>query len=207
MDALNWQVYESLNTDKVSPTPVLMEGGANQIQSGNVAMKMEGPWFLHSMQGPDAQREGGTPFDVELMPTGKNGERKHMVFGHALCMHAETKVPDATWEVIKFTGSDEAQKWIAEFGRQPVTPEQNQKYWAPNARETFFFENTDAMIEAFESGCVHMCGGVGDIYIQNEVLNAMWESMIVGEKDAYEAIPPANEKLQAILDEWWAENE
>jgi multiple sugar transport system substrate-binding protein len=205
MDALNWQIYEAINTEGVSPTP-MMDGYYHQVAVGNIAMKMEGPWFLHSMQGPDAQREGGTEFDVVMMPKGATGEPKHMAFGHTLCMHADSKVPDATWEVIKYTGGEEAQRWIAEFGRQPVTPEFNRKFWAPIAQEKFFFENTDDMIDAFETGIVHMCGGVGDIYIQNEVVNSMLEKMVVGEADAYEVVPPANEEIQAILDDWWAEN-
>ena len=35
-------------------------------------MKMEGPWFLAQMWGPQARREGGTQYDVQLLPTGRS---------------------------------------------------------------------------------------------------------------------------------------
>ena len=40
-------------------------------------MKVEGPWFLPRMWGP-GQREGGTAYDVQLLPRGGAARTPHM---------------------------------------------------------------------------------------------------------------------------------
>jgi len=204
--ALNYQLYEVMNTAKVSPTPAEMQGGTNQLQSGNVAMKMEGPWFLPQMQGPKAKREGGTPFDVVLLPKGKDGHRAHMCFGHVLTMNAASKNKDAAWEFIKFSGGPAAQKHVAEGGRQPGVVEDIAAVWAPLAREQYNFENTDAFVKGFDTGIVHLCAEVSDKYLYNEVLKAVFDAMIVGDATASELIPEANQHIQKILDDYWAQH-
>ena len=204
VDMINYQLYEVMNTVKCSPTPAEMQGGTNQLQSGNVAMKMEGPWFLPQMMGPQAKREGGTPFDVVLMPMGEGGKRAHMVFGHDLTMNKASKAKDAAWEFMKFAGDEGGQKHVAKGGRQPVTPEFNERIWAPLAKQQFGFENTAAFIKGFETGIVHLAGEVEDRFIYNEVLKAAFDAMIAGQAQAKDLIPDVNAKLQKILDDFWA---
>jgi multiple sugar transport system substrate-binding protein len=207
LDAINFQLYETVNTLNISPTPAMMQGGTTQLQSGNVAMKMEGPWFMPQMMGEKAKREGGTPFDVVQLPKGPKGERAHMVFGHVLTMNNTSKNKDAAWELLKFAGSEGGQKHVAAGGRQPVTPQYMEQYWVPAAKETYGLENMDAFINAFETGIVHLAGEVDDRYLYNEVLQAVFDKMIAGEATAHEVIPDANAAIQQILDEYWAEQD
>jgi ABC-type glycerol-3-phosphate transport system substrate-binding protein len=204
MEMINFQLNEVINTLKVSPTPAVMQGGANQLQSGNVAMKMEGPWFFPVMMGTDAQREGGTVFDVVQLPKGPNGGRAHMVFGHVLTMSNASQNKDAAWELLKFCGSEGGQKHVAAEGRQPVTPEFMRQFWVPAAQEQFGVENMEAFIGAFETGIVHLAGEVDDRYIYNEVLQAAFEAMVAGQTTAQEIIPQVNADIQAILDDYWS---
>ena len=164
-------------------------------------MKMEGPWFMPQMMGPKAKREGGTPFDVVLLPKGEGGRRAHMVFGHVLTLNKASKAKDAAWEFMKFAGSEGGQKHVARGGRQPVTPEFNEKFWAPLAKEQFKLENTAAFIE---TGILHLAGEVDDRFIYNEVLKEAFDKLIAGHAQAKDIIPEVNRKLQKILDDYWA---
>ncbi|NPV06589.1 MAG: extracellular solute-binding protein [Anaerolineae bacterium] len=204
MDALNYQLYEVMNTARVSPTPAEMQGGTNTLQTGNVAMKMEGPWFLPQMMGPQAKREGGTPFDVVLLPKGKDGNRAHMCFGHVLTMNAARENKDAAWEFIKFSGGPDAQRHVAEGGRQPGVLEDIGAVWAPLAREQYSFENTDAFSKGFDTGIVHLCFELSDTYFYNEVLKATFDAMVAGDATAYELMPEANDTMQKIIDDYWS---
>ncbi|MCE7988363.1 MAG: extracellular solute-binding protein [Caldilinea sp. CFX5] len=100
MQMINFQLYQAINEFKVSPTPAMMEGGLNQLESGNVAMKMEGPWFFPKMAcgewscTDEQKKSGGVPFGVAQLPLSPDGKRAHMVFGHVLLMNAKTQNAD-----------------------------------------------------------------------------------------------------------------
>ena len=205
MDMINFQLYSVLNEIKVSPTPAMMQGGTNQLQSGNVAMKMEGPWFFPQMVGEKAKREGGTPFDVVQLPLAPKGTRAHMVFGHVLTINGASKEKDAAWEFLKFAGGEGGQKYVAQGGRQPVTPEFQEKYWVPDVEEKYGIKNTQAFIKSFETGILHLAGEIDDRYITNEVFGPARDKMVAGEATAYEVIPEMNKAIQEILDKYWAE--
>ncbi|MBI2940059.1 MAG: sugar ABC transporter substrate-binding protein [Chloroflexi bacterium] len=205
ISAWQFQVYDALNTFKVSPTPADMAGGANQIQSGNVAMKIEGPWMLYLMMGSQAKRVGGTPFDVVLMPKGKDGKRVHMGFvdGHYILKSSQNQ--DQAWEFLKYFGGEAGQKRVAEGGRQPNTPELNRKYWVETVQQKFNFKNADAFVKAFDTGVIHLVGEVTDAMLNAEAgLQAGIEAMVAGQKKATEVIPDVNKKIQKYLDDYWA---
>ena len=204
MDAIQWHSYDCVNTEHVSPTPAEMQGGTNTLDTGNVAMKVEGPWFLPKMVGAKAAKEGGTPFDVVRMPIGKTGERPCMCFGHVLTINAASKEQDAAWEFVKFSGSAKGQKRVSEGGRGPVTPEFMDQYWTPWVQKTYQIENSDQFNKGFEDGIVHLTGEIDDVYLNNEVLKSAFDAMVGGFKTAKEVIPEANDKIQKILDDYWA---
>lgn len=203
MDMLNFQLYEVVNTLKVSPTPAMMQGGTNQLQSGNVAMKMEGPWFFPQMVGEQAKTAEGTPFDVAQLPLSPNGTRAHMVFGHVLTINAASEQKEVAWEFLKFAGGAGGQENVAKGGRQPVTPEFMEQFWVPDVKERYGIENTDSFIKAFETGILHLAGEVDDRMITNEVFGPARDAIVAGEVTAFEAIPEVNAKIQEMLDAFW----
>ena len=85
-----------------------------------------------------------------------------------------------------------------------MTPEFNEKFWAPLAKEQFKLENTAAFIKAFETGILHLAGEVDDRFIYNEVLKEAFDKLIAGHAQAKDIIPEVNRKLQKILDDYWA---
>ncbi|MBI2940380.1 MAG: extracellular solute-binding protein [Chloroflexi bacterium] len=205
IEAWQFQVYDAINTIKCSPTPAELQGGANQIQSGNVAMKVEGPWFLPQMMGPKAKREGGTPFNVVMLPKSKTGKQLHMGFVDGHYILKASKNQDAAWEFLKYVGGDGGQKRVAEGGRQPNTPEMNRKYWVEPTRKDFGCENAEAFVKAMETGIIHLVGEITDAQLANEAgLQAAIDAMIAGQKKAAELIPAVNTQIQKVLDEYWA---
>jgi multiple sugar transport system substrate-binding protein len=210
MDFINFQLYACINEFGVSPTPAMMEGGNNQIDSGNVAMKMEGPWFFPKMAcrewscTEEAMAENYVPFGVAQLPKASNGTRAHMVFGHVLLMNSRTEHPDETWEFLKFAGGEGAQKYVAQSGRQPVTPDFNERLWKPSTIEKWGLENPQPLIDAFESGILHLAGEVDDRYITAEAFGPARDRMVAGDADAFEVVPELNAKIQGLLDEYWA---
>ena len=204
VEALQWQLYDTVNVLQCSPTSAELQGGANQIQTGMVGMKMEGAWFLPQMQGDKAKREGGTPFDVVTMPKGSVGSR-HMGFAHIMTMNVQQDHLEAAWTLFKFTGDAKCQKHVAEGGRQPNTPEHIEKFWLKTAQDTFNFQNAQAFVDAMDTGVVHVTG-LYDITIYNEVFNPFRDALIAGDATAAELLPQVNKDLQAMCDEYWAED-
>jgi ABC-type glycerol-3-phosphate transport system substrate-binding protein len=203
VEALEWQLYDCFNTIKCSPTPADMQGGANQLQTGSAAMKMEGAWFLPQMQGPTAAMEGGVEFDVVAMPTGGAG-KVHMGFAHVQTLNAATKHKEEAWSLLKYIGDEKAQRvWSEMTGRQPNNPDFIEKFWVPKAKEDFNFQNAEAFVKAMDTGIVHVTG-LYDIEIYNEVFNPFRDEVVAGYSRAADLLPGVNQALQDMIDEYWA---
>jgi multiple sugar transport system substrate-binding protein len=204
VDALQWQLYECINTLKVSATPAEMAGGANQIQTGQAAMKMEGAWFLPLMYGPKAGVEGGVRFDMVAMPKGTDG-RRHMGFAHIQTINTATHDLEAAWTLLKFINEEKAQRlWAKMTGRQPNNPDFIERFWVPQAQEQFNFENAQALVDAMDTGIVHVTG-LYDMQIYNDVFNPFRDRVVAGDATVPELIDDVNKQLQAMIDEYWAE--
>ena len=210
MEFMNFQLYACINEFGVSPTPAMMEGGNNQIDSGNVAMKMEGPWYFPKMAcrewscTEEAMAENYVPFGVVQLPKASSGTRAHMVFGHVLLMNSRTEHSDETWEFLKFAGGEGAQKYVARSGRQPVTPDFNERLWKPSTIEKWGLENPQPLIDAFESGILHLAGEVDSRFITAEAYAPARDRMVAGDADAFEVVPELNAKIQGLLDDYWS---
>jgi multiple sugar transport system substrate-binding protein len=203
METLQFQVYDVFHALRVSPTPADMQGGVNRLQDGKVAMKVEGPWFLPSMWGPNAKN---IPFDVALLPKGRRGGRAHMAFGHVHTLNAQTKQRAAAWDFMKFIGSDKGQEQLVRVsGRQPITPEYHRKFWLPLVQPQYNFQRADVFMKAFDTGIVHVTGELDDLFLLREAgLRDALNAMIAGDKKAGEVIPEVNRRLQQVLDSYWA---
>jgi multiple sugar transport system substrate-binding protein len=204
VEALQFQVYDVFHTLKVSPTAAEMQGGVNRLQDGNVAMKVEGPWFLPSMWGPNAKN---VPFEVALLPKGRRGGRAHMAFGHVHTLNAQTKAKDAAWDFMKFVGGEKAQgELVRVSGRQPITPEFNHRFFVPMVKQQFNFQRADVFVKAFDTGIVHLTGEVDDLFVLREGgLRDALNAMAGGEKKAVDVIPDVQRRIQQLLDEHWAQ--
>jgi len=198
-------VGDFVNKWKTSPSPAMMQGGANQVQTGNVAIKYEGPWFLARMQGPLAAREGGTSFEVAPVPQGTQGTICNgFLHGHA--MSNRTKDPAAAWEVLKFIGSDEGQEYVSKGGRQPHSARLIREMWVEVAESTYNFTTAEAFATGWDTGTIHVISGA-ELRMRNEAIVPALDSVINGRRTAEEAFASANKDIQMILDDYWQEKE
>lgn len=204
-DEIQLWVGDFVNDMKVSPSPAMMQGGANQIQTGNVAIKYEGPWFLARMWGASAAKEGGTPFEVAPVPRGSAGTLCNG-FRHGHAMSARAKDPAAAWEFLKFIGSDTGQRHVSEGGRQPHSGRLIQEMWGPIVEKTYNFTTSQAFATGWDTGTIHVISGA-ELKMNNEAIVPALDSVINGRRTAAEAFAEANKDIQDFLDEYWEEKE
>ncbi len=207
VEALQYQLYDSQYKFQISPTQAMLaaDASSNRLEFGQVAMKVEGPWFLPRMWGPQAKREGGTQYDVQLLPTGKIGKKLHMNLIEGQAMTTQSKDKDAAWEVMKWIAGDEGQKRIAEGGRMCNVPEMNRKYWLPSVKQKYNVANAEAFLKAIEGATINLVGEITENVLNRDAgladaLNAIRD----GKATAKEAMDQVQPKIQQLLDSYWA---
>jgi multiple sugar transport system substrate-binding protein len=207
VDALQYQLYDAPYKLGVSPQQALLasDPNYNRIQFGGTAMKVEGPWFLPNMWGPQAKREGGTQYDVQLLPTGKSGKKVHLNLIEGQTLLKSTKDKDAAWDVMKWIAGDEGQKRIAEGGRMCNAPDTIRRLWLPLTKQKYNVANADAFLKAVETGTISTVGPVTINVLDRDAgvataLNEIRDGKATA-KDAMERLQP---KIQQVLDSYWA---
>jgi multiple sugar transport system substrate-binding protein len=190
----------------VSPTPADQASGANTIDTGNCAMKYEGPWYFPTLNNPDLRKDNKqVDFDVVLMPKGKDENRPHRGWSEGVVLPKTDRV-DAAWGFVSFMGGEEGQKIYSGItGRLPNTTALIESFWLPTAEEKFGVKNGKALIEAFKRSEVDVVGGVPRSVMWNQVVKpAGWDPINNNSATAAEALPKVTEGVQALLDEYWA---
>ena len=89
------------------------------------------------------------------------------------------------------------------------TPANTDKYWVPIATEKFNFTNAAAFVDAQLNGYCVIVNGAGANFdalkAAGAPLTVARDAMIALEKTAEEALTEANPGIQAMLDEYWAD--
>ena len=207
IEAYQYQLYDSQYKLQIAPTQAMLDADANynRIEFGGAAMKVEGPWFLPRMWGSQAKRDGGTQYDVQLLPTGKLGKKLHMNLIEGQGMIKQSKDKDAAWDVMKWIGSDNGQKRIAEGGRMCNVPDTNRRFWLPNVKQKYNVANADAFLKAIEGATINLVGEVTENVINRDAgLSAAITSIRDGKVTAKEALEQTQPKIQQLLDSYWA---
>jgi multiple sugar transport system substrate-binding protein len=187
---------------RVSPTPADLEGGSNALETGNVAMKYEGPWFFSRLDNPELRESGKElDFDVVMMPKFKDGSRKHRGWAEGVVVPKTDNI-DAGWAFAKFMGDEEGNKVFAEgTGRIPNNPALIESFWLPTIKETFGVDNGDQWLKIAQNLEVDVIG-ISRATIWNECAKPIaWDPMVTGEKTAEEVLPELDACLQALLDD------
>ena len=190
----------------ISPTQADLEGGANTIETGNCAMKYEGPWFFGRLNSPDLREEGKqVEFDVVLMPEMSDPERPHRGWAEGVVLPNSDNV-EAGWEFASFMASEEGDKVYAETtGRIPNTFGLMESFWIPTIKETFGVENGQAFIESLKRSEVDVVSGVPRSKMWSEVVKPVgYDPLMAGSATAAEVLPEVDAELQVLIDEYWA---
>ncbi len=208
ISALQFCVYDTI-AKGWSPSPEVIQGGGVGVDTGRVAMVLEGPWFMPRLWGDLstlAKETGGINYDVAEPPIGTVDLNFNFGHVHGHCITATSKQQAAGWELIKFILADEGQQIIAQGGRMCGHPDNIDKIWAPLASETYNFKNTAAFSNGMREGATPVILGQGstfDVY-GGGPLQVLWDKLVGLQATAAEAVPAANQELQTALDEYWA---
>jgi multiple sugar transport system substrate-binding protein len=196
-------VYHTL---KISPTQADLEGGANTIETGNVAMKYEGPWFFGRLNSPELRDEGKqVEFDVVLMPSVSDPDRPHRGWAEGVVLPASDNV-DAAWGFASYMAGEEGDKIYSDTtGRIPNTFDLIENHWSIIIKEKFGVENGKAFVEALKRSEVDVIGGIPRSKMWSEVVKPVgYDPLIAGSATAAEVLPEVDAKLQEMIDEYWA---
>jgi multiple sugar transport system substrate-binding protein len=207
IEAYQYQLYDSQYRLQIAPTQELLTADANynRIEFGGAAMKVEGPWFLPRMWGPQAKREGGTQYDVQLLPTGKTNKKLHMNLIEGQAMTKQSKDQDAAWDVMKWIAGDNGQRRIAEGGRMCNVPDTNRRFWLPDVKSKYNVANADAFLKAIEGATINLVGELTENVINRDAgLSTALNSIRDGQATAKEALEQTQPKIQQLLDSYWA---
>lgn len=195
-------VYES----KVSPSPADKEGGANAFNTGNCAMKYEGPWWFPRMNSPELRAENKQiEFDVVMMPKMADGDRPHRGWAEGFALLKSDNV-EAAWGFASFAASEEGDKIYSETtGRMPNNLSLLESWWVPTVQERFQITNAKAFIEAFKRSEIDVVGGIPRSKMNGEVVKPLaYDKLVANLATAAEVLPEVDTAMQALLDEYWA---
>ena len=206
VDMVQLMAYDVYHTLNISPTAADLEGGANEFQSGNCAMKYEGPWWLPRMMSPELQEEGkGIEFDVVLMPKAADSARPHRGWAEGIALPKSDNM-DAAWDFASFMAGEEGDKIYSKAtGRIPNSFDLVESFWIPTIEERFGVKNGQAFMESFRRSEVDAIGGVPRSQMWSEVVKPFgWDPLLGGSATAAEVLPKVDEELQKLLDDHWA---
>ncbi|MFP4395268.1 MAG: ABC transporter substrate-binding protein [Anaerolineales bacterium] len=206
VDMLQLVAYDVYHTLKISPTPADLEGGANTIETGNSAMKYEGPWYFPMLDSPELREDGkSVDFDVVLMPEAADPDRPHRGWAEGVVV-MEGDQKDAAWGFVSYIAGEEGDKRYSEItGRIPNSMKLLEGYWLPMIKERFGVDNGQAFVEAIMRSEVDVIGGVPRSKMWSEVVKPYgYDPMMNGSQTAAEALSKVDEELQTLLDDYWA---
>ncbi len=206
IDILQMVAQDFMYSLGISPTPADLEGGTNTIDTGNAAMKYEGPWFFPRLNSPELREEGKEiEFDVVLMPQMADESRPHRGWAEGVCVPKSEQV-DAAWDFVHYMGGEDGQKIYSTItGRIPNTSDLVENFWGPTIEERFGVSNAAAFSNAFLRSEVDVIGGVSRGQIWSEVAKPVgWDPMLANSATAAEVMSAVNEGVQGLLDAHWA---
>lgn len=207
IEAYQSQLYDPQYKLQTAPTQAMLVADPryNRIEFGGAAMKMEGPWFLPRMWGPLAQCEGGTHYDVQLLPRAKASKTPHLSLMGGHGMTELSKDHEAAWDVMKWVGSENGQRRVAETGRMCNVPELSRKFWLPATKSKYNVANAEVFLKATETGTLNLVGQVTEnIILRDTGLGDALNSIRDGKATAKEALDQVQPRIQQVLDAYWA---
>jgi len=102
---------DTINVDKITPTPAEGAQFENLFLSSKVAMFVSGRWSTQQLWAA----ENAPKWDIQHMPYGPKGRFTRSSAGsHAIA--AVTKYPDQAWKLVKYLGSGPLMNKLAESG-------------------------------------------------------------------------------------------
>lgn len=208
VDIVQKMAQDVIYTMGAAPSPADTSGGANTFQTGNCAMKYEGPWWFPVMNSPQLRSENKQiEFDVVLMPKMADESRPHRGWLDGIALLNGDNVEEA-WGFASFAGSEEGNKiYSSVSGRMPNNFALLENFWLPTVEENFQISNARAFIEAFKNSEVDVIGGVPRSKLNGEVVRPLgYDKLVNNSATAAQVLPEVDAAVQALLDDYWAKD-
>ncbi len=206
VDIVQLVANDFYNTLGISPKPADTDSGAGGIESGQSAMKYEGPWWFPRMVTPALRDEGtAVDFDVVLMPRQQDGNQPHRGWAEGVSI-LSTAPLDAAWELCKYISGEEGQRLFCEpTGRMPNNPDLLESWWGPLVEQNHGLTNWRAFITGFGKGEIDIVSGLPRSQFWLEVIKPVgWDPLIAGSANAADVLPDVDAGVQDLLDDYWA---
>ncbi|MCB0125074.1 MAG: extracellular solute-binding protein, partial [Caldilineaceae bacterium] len=190
--ALQYLIYDAIANDW-SPGPEVVEGGGVGLDTGRVAMYLEGPWVMPRLRGELATTAEGINFEVIEAPTGTADSNFTFGHVHGHVITAGSAHPDEAWGVVKYILSDEGQTIIANGGRMCGTPDNIQNIWGDIASSTYGFSNTAAFADTMRNSSISVIFGEGTQLgaYSGGPITTLWDKLLGQTETAAEALKVA----------------
>jgi len=204
--ALQFLIYDAIANDW-SPGPEVVDGGGVGLDTGRVAMYLEGPWVMPRLRGELATTAEGINFDVIAAPTGD--ANSNFTFGHVHghVITASSAHNEQSWDLIKYILGDDGQTIIANGGRMCGTPDNIENIWGDIASTTYGFTNTAAFSETMRNSSISVIFGEGTQLgaYSGGPITTLWDKLLGQTETAEEALKIAQVEIQDHVDQYWAE--
>lgn len=204
--ALQFLIYDAI-ANGWSPGPEVVEGGGVGLDTGRVAMYLEGPWVMPRLRGELATTEEGINFDVIEAPTGDADTNFTFGHVHGHVIAASSQHQDEAWNVIKYILSDEGQTIIANGGRMCGRPDNIENIWGDIASEVYGFSNTAAFADTMRNSSISVIFGEGTELgaYSGGPITTLWDKLLGQTDTAEEALQIAQTDIQTLVDQYWAD--
>lgn len=146
IEAMNWW-YDNLVSVSMPPQETMAENGTDVLlQSGKIAMCMQGSWMVAAMKQNEYTQEN---CDVAVLPMAEDGTRISIYNGLGWVASANTANPEGAWELLEYLGSEEAQIKQAELGVTMSAYKGTSEKWiscAPEFNLQAYLDMTEDMV-------------------------------------------------------------
>ena len=187
-------LYNLVVVDQISPNPAALTAmGTNadaMFRNQSVAMESMGLWMLPQYKADPLSFE----WDVVRMPMDQNQRTKAGILNWGIS--ADTKNPDAAWDLLKFLVGPESMEIVAESNMALPAPTDE----AANqiVLDTHFPENVQAFVDSVPD--VDMADQVSIYRTEiNTQIQELTDKMLIGESTPEETQQALIKEINAIL--------
>ena len=205
IEAYQYQLYDSQYKLRMAPTQQLLDADLG-LQSPRARRRGDeggGSLVPAPDVGPRRAREGGTAYDVQLLPRGKAAAAAHESDRRAGPDPA-VQGQEAAWDVMKWIAGEKGQQRVADGGRMCNVPEAIRKFWLPSVRLKYNVANAEAFVKAIEGASINLASEVTENVLNRDAGLAQALTTCATARRLPRTPWTRRPRIQQVLDGYWA---
>lgn len=160
------------------------------FENGNLAIH-----FFHSYWMPLVATRASFEWDIAFMPSGPLGPNSPLIMGRHIGINAKSEVKDATWCLIKFVTSKQAQ--LIRLDQLSMPPPRRSVTQSEEFKAIETPASMQVLVDSMERG--HVYPNFPAAKEGWETLHGAYDKVVIAGKSAEKYIPRAIEKIEKIL--------